>query len=74
MCIGGFGVIESCATHVSFDGQAGKVSGASTMILTWLERAADAMRERGSSFFAQIFHGGERALNTEGVSHELRRF
>ena len=66
--IGGFGVIESCATHVSFDGQGweGEWGIYDDIHIEGWKRAADAMRGRGSSFFAQIFHGGERALNTEG--------
>ena len=61
---GGFGVVESCATHVSRDGQGWEGEWGiydDRHIEGWTE-AARAMHRHGSSLFAQIFHGGERAL------------
>lgn len=61
---GGFGVIESCATHVSLDGQGWEGEWgvfADRHVEGW-RRAADAMHAHGAHLYAQLFHGGERAV------------
>jgi len=65
---GGFGVIESCATHVSLDGQgwAGEWGIFSDALTPGWRRAAESIGEQGSHLFAQLFHAGERALREEG--------
>lgn len=65
---GGFGVIESCATHVTVDGQGwngewGIFDDAHTA--DWA-RAARAMHAHDALLIAQLYHGGERALRVDG--------
>ena len=65
---GGFGVVESCATHVTEGGQGwagewGIWSDAHTH--DW-RRAAQTMSTNGALLFAQIFHGGARAMRAPG--------
>ena len=61
---GGFGVIESCATHVSEDGQGwdGEWGIFADRHIDGWRRAADAVHAHGALLIAQLFHGGERAL------------
>jgi len=61
---GGFGVIESCATHVSEDGQGwdGEWGIFADRHIDGWRRAADAVHAHGALLFAQLFHGGERAV------------
>ncbi len=65
---GGFGVIESCATHVTEDGQTweGEWGIFDARHTPGWAQAAKAMHAEGALLFAQIFHGGARALRTEG--------
>jgi 2,4-dienoyl-CoA reductase-like NADH-dependent reductase (Old Yellow Enzyme family) len=60
---GGFGVIESCATHVTTDGQgwSGELGIWGDHTLDGWRRLADAMHAHGAALFAQIFHAGHRA-------------
>jgi len=63
---GGFGVIESCATHVSLDGQAWKGELGiydDAMIPGW-RGLARAIQDDGALLIAQTFHGGARAMQT----------
>lgn len=61
---GGFGVIETCATHVSLDGQAweGELGIHSDAMLPGWKRLADEMHQDNALLIAQLFHGGARAL------------
>jgi 2,4-dienoyl-CoA reductase-like NADH-dependent reductase (Old Yellow Enzyme family) len=60
---GGFGVIMTCAAHVSADGQgwAGELGVFDDRLLPGLTRLASALHGQGSCNFVQIFHGGVRA-------------
>ncbi len=60
---GGFGVIETCASHVTKDGQgwAGELGIFGDEHLPGLTRLATTLREAGSTNLVQIFHGGARA-------------
>jgi 2,4-dienoyl-CoA reductase-like NADH-dependent reductase (Old Yellow Enzyme family) len=60
---GGFGVVMTCAAHVSKDGQGwpGELGVFDDALLPGLTRLATALRERGATSIAQIFHGGLRA-------------
>lgn len=65
---GGFGVIESCATHVSLDGQGWEGEWGvfdDRHIADW-KRASDSMHTAGALLLAQLYHGGARALRTGG--------
>lgn len=67
---GGFGVIESCATHVSLDGQAWEGQWGifqDAHVDDW-RRAGKAIRAEGALLFAQLFHGGERAMHRDGAN------
>ena len=59
----GFGLIETCAAHVSPDGQAwqGELGIFDDRLLPGLASLATGLKERGASSIAQIFHGGLRA-------------
>lgn len=61
---GGFGIIESCATHVSLDGQGwtGELGLHSDALIPGWRRLAAAVHERGAILIGQAFHGGARAL------------
>ena len=65
---GGFGVIESCATNVTEDGQGweGEWGIYDDRHTDGWKRAADAVHEHGALLFAQLFHGGQRALRKPG--------
>jgi 2,4-dienoyl-CoA reductase-like NADH-dependent reductase (Old Yellow Enzyme family) len=60
---GGFGVVTTCAAHVSRDGQGwpGELGVYDDALLPGLSRLASALRERGAASIVQIFHGGLRA-------------
>ncbi len=60
---GGFGVITTCASHVSKDGQgwAGQLGCFHDTHTPGLTTLASAMHERGALALVQIFHGGVRA-------------
>lgn len=60
---GGFGIVETCASHVAKDGQGwpGEMGIYDDAHLPGLTRLATALRERGATSIVQIFHGGVRA-------------
>jgi 2,4-dienoyl-CoA reductase-like NADH-dependent reductase (Old Yellow Enzyme family) len=60
---GGFGLIETCAGHVSRDGQnwPGQLGIFDDALLPGLTRLAGAIRQRGPASIFQLFHGGGRA-------------
>ena len=60
---GGFGIVTSCAAHVSLDGQGweGELGVFDDSLLPGLTRLADALRSGGAISLVQIFHGGVRA-------------
>jgi 2,4-dienoyl-CoA reductase-like NADH-dependent reductase (Old Yellow Enzyme family) len=61
---GGFGVIETCAAHVSADGQGwlGELGIQDDALVPGLARLASALHERpGVVALVQLFHGGARA-------------
>ena len=60
---GGFGVITTCAAHVSPDGQGweGELGVFEDSLLPGLSRLAGALRADGALSLVQIFHGGVRA-------------
>jgi 2,4-dienoyl-CoA reductase-like NADH-dependent reductase (Old Yellow Enzyme family) len=60
---GGFGMIETCAAHVSLDGQGwrGELGIFDDSLLPGLTRLAAALRAAGSLSVVQIFHGGTRS-------------
>ncbi len=60
---GGFGVVETCAAHVTTDGQGwkGELGAWSDAHVPGLARLAAAMKAHGALPFVQLFHGGLRA-------------
>ena len=64
---GGFGVIETCATHVALDGQGwqGELGIYSDAMIPGWERLAKATQAHDALLIAQIFHGGARAMPTD---------
>lgn len=60
---GGFGVVTTCATHVSKEGQGwpGELGVFDDAHVPGLERIANALRSRATASLVQIFHGGLRA-------------
>lgn len=60
---GGFGVVTTCAAHVSREGQGweGELGIWDDLHLPGLRRIADGLRARGAKSLVQIFHGGLRA-------------
>lgn len=58
-----FGVVTTCAAHVSRDGQGweGELGVFDDALLPGLERLATALRKGGTLGLVQIFHGGVRA-------------
>ncbi|MGH7271053.1 MAG: NADH:flavin oxidoreductase [Polyangiaceae bacterium] len=60
---GGFGVVETCAAHVTLDGQGwpGELGVFSDRLLPGLKRLASAITEDGALGLVQIFHGGLRS-------------
>lgn len=65
---GGFGVIESCATNVTEDGQGweGELGIYDDRHIPGWKRAADAAHDHGALLFAQLFHGGQRSIRRAG--------
>lgn len=63
---GGFGVIESCATHVSPEGQGwpGELGIFSDALIPGWRELSRAMHEDHALLLAQTFHGGARAIST----------
>lgn len=61
--MGGFGVVTTCAAHVSPDGQGwdGELGVFDDVLVPGLVRLADALRAAGALSLVQIFHGGVRA-------------
>jgi len=60
---GGFGVIETCAAHVSLDGLGwpGALGMYSDAMLPGWQRLAEAAHAHGSLLLGQAYHGGARA-------------
>ncbi|MFT4710612.1 MAG: 2,4-dienoyl-CoA reductase-like NADH-dependent reductase (Old Yellow Enzyme family) [Bacteroidia bacterium] len=60
---GGFGIVTTCAAHVSLDGQGwdGELGVFDDALLPGLTRLADTLRADGAISLVQIFHGGVRA-------------
>jgi 2,4-dienoyl-CoA reductase-like NADH-dependent reductase (Old Yellow Enzyme family) len=60
---GGFGIVTTCAAHVSLDGQGwdGELGVYDDSLLPGLTRLATALRADGAVSLVQIFHGGVRA-------------
>lgn len=65
---GGFGVVESCASHVTPDGQAwtGELAMYDDVQVPGWRRLADAHRKEGALLIGQAFHGGMRTLRGDG--------
>jgi len=65
---GGFGVVETCATHVALDGQGweGELGIFSDELVPGWRRLSDAVAAHDSLLFGQAFHGGARALRAPG--------
>jgi 2,4-dienoyl-CoA reductase-like NADH-dependent reductase (Old Yellow Enzyme family) len=62
---GGFGVVETCATHVTEDGQAwaGQLGlFADGLVEGWRRLAAAVHAEGGALLIGQAFHGGRKTL------------
>lgn len=67
---GGFSVIESCATHISLDGQGwpGELGIFDDRLIPDWTRLASAIHTEKSLLIAQLYHGGERADHeTSGI-------
>ena len=60
---GGFGVVTTCASHVSQDGKgwAGELGCHDDAMIPGLARLASRIQETGALGLVQIFHGGVRA-------------
>lgn len=60
---GGFGIITTCASHVSRDGQGwiDELACFDDVHIPGLTRLAQSMHQHGALAFLQIFHGGLRA-------------
>jgi 2,4-dienoyl-CoA reductase-like NADH-dependent reductase (Old Yellow Enzyme family) len=60
---GGFGLVETCATHVAQDGKAwpGELGVHDDAMLPGLTRLAARLHQGGALASAQLFHGGLRA-------------
>ncbi|MFY2557786.1 NADH:flavin oxidoreductase [Corallococcus terminator] len=60
---GGFGLVETCATHVEQDGKAwpGELGVHDDAMLPGLRRLAARIHQGGALLSAQLFHGGLRA-------------
>lgn len=58
-----FGIVTTCAAHVSRDGQGwdGELGVFDDVLMPGLERLAGALRAAGTLGLVQIFHGGVRA-------------
>ena len=66
---GGFGIVTTCASHVSKEGQGweGELGCYDDAHVPGLRRVADGLRKRNAKSVLQIFHGGLRA--DEKASH-----
>lgn len=66
--VGGFGVLESCATHVLPDGRAwsGQLGVWGDAMRDGWRRLAGMARSHETLLLAQLFHGGGRAAGSEG--------
>ena len=64
---GGFGVIETCATHVALDGQGwpGELGIFDDSLSPGWRRLANAIHDDRALLIAQTFHGGARAMPTK---------
>jgi 2,4-dienoyl-CoA reductase-like NADH-dependent reductase (Old Yellow Enzyme family) len=60
---GGFGLIETCASHVTREGQGfpGQLGIFEDRLLPGLQRLASAVKAEGALSLVQIFHGGARS-------------
>jgi 2,4-dienoyl-CoA reductase-like NADH-dependent reductase (Old Yellow Enzyme family) len=60
---GGFGLVETCASHVALDGQGwqGELGIYDDKLLPGLARLASSISAQGALGVVQIFHGGVRA-------------
>jgi 2,4-dienoyl-CoA reductase-like NADH-dependent reductase (Old Yellow Enzyme family) len=60
---GGFGVVETCASHVARDGQGwpGALGCYDDFLRPGLDRLAATIAARGALGVVQLFHGGQRA-------------
>lgn len=60
---GGFGVVTTCAVHVSRTGQGwpGELGAWDELHVAGLERLANALRAEGALGLVQLFHGGARS-------------
>ncbi len=65
---GGFGVVETCASHVTKDGQAwtGELAMYDNLHVPGWRRLAEAHRTEGALLIGQAFHGGMRTLRGDG--------
>jgi 2,4-dienoyl-CoA reductase-like NADH-dependent reductase (Old Yellow Enzyme family) len=65
---GGFGVVESCASHVTPEGQAwtGELAMYGDQHAPGWRRMAGGIQAHGSLLIGQAFHGGMRALREDG--------
>ena len=65
---GGFGVVETCASHVTPDGQAwsGELAMYDDVHVPGWRRLAEAHRRAGAILIGQAFHGGMRTLRGDG--------
>ncbi len=65
---GGFGTIESCASHVSLDGQGweGEFGMFSDTLQSDWQRLAREVQAHGSLLIGQAYHGGARAARLPG--------
>lgn len=66
---GGFGVVTTCAAHVTQDGQGwpGELGVFDDKHIPGLKRLATGLRQRGALSLVQIFHGGLRADPSLGL-------
>lgn len=60
---GGFGIVETCASHVTLDGQGwpGELGIYSDAMLPGLTRLATTLSAKGALGIVQLFHGGVRS-------------
>ncbi len=66
---GGFGLVSTCAAHVSDEGHAwpGQLGIAGAQHEEGLLRLADAIRGEGAAGIVQLYHGGDKATLSPGV-------
>jgi len=65
---GGFGVVETCATHVHLDGQGwpGEFGVFDDRLIPDWSRLSERVHAEGALLLGQAFHGGQRAVRGEG--------